>query len=332
MIQWAQKQKGFTIVELLIVVVVIAILAAITIVAYNGINNRAKDAAVRSAAEQVLKKVSTYAITNADTYPSTLMDADIQNSGGTSYQYSVNNATNPKTFCVTATQDTISYFVSNSQGSPQLGGCDGHGVGGVAAITNFYLDPKPNSTSRATSWDGGNTGTSYTNVAATGNWSKSTRANRLVFPATITSNNGGFTVNIGSSYLSYAGTKYTIVASIQRISGNAGIGGVSVDKSIAGSGTMTLHASGGTVSSMSIGQTYKVYATFTADAAAADPGQNLRLYVNISNKSANTTVEIADIDLYPGDYTASRNWYSGDSANWVWNGAANSATSTGPAL
>lgn len=37
---WA-KQKGFTIVELLIVIVVIGILAAITIVAYNGIQSRA---------------------------------------------------------------------------------------------------------------------------------------------------------------------------------------------------------------------------------------------------------------------------------------------------
>lgn len=40
---WAKTNKtGFTIVELLIVIVVIAILAAITIVAYNGIQNRAK--------------------------------------------------------------------------------------------------------------------------------------------------------------------------------------------------------------------------------------------------------------------------------------------------
>ncbi len=35
------KSRGFTIVELLIVIVIIAILAAITIVAYNGIQNRA---------------------------------------------------------------------------------------------------------------------------------------------------------------------------------------------------------------------------------------------------------------------------------------------------
>ncbi len=39
--QWA-KQKGFTIVELLIVIVVIAILATITIVAYNGVQNNSK--------------------------------------------------------------------------------------------------------------------------------------------------------------------------------------------------------------------------------------------------------------------------------------------------
>ena len=36
-----KQQHGFTIVELLIVIVVIGILAAITIVAYNGIQNRA---------------------------------------------------------------------------------------------------------------------------------------------------------------------------------------------------------------------------------------------------------------------------------------------------
>lgn len=37
------KQRAFTIVELLIVIVVIGILAAITIVAYNGIQQRARD-------------------------------------------------------------------------------------------------------------------------------------------------------------------------------------------------------------------------------------------------------------------------------------------------
>ena len=47
--QWAKNRyTGFTIVELLIVIVVIAILAAITIVAYTGIQDRAKESNVQS--------------------------------------------------------------------------------------------------------------------------------------------------------------------------------------------------------------------------------------------------------------------------------------------
>lgn len=44
--------SGFTIVELLIVVVVIAILAAITIVSFNGIQNRAYDSTVQNDLKQ----------------------------------------------------------------------------------------------------------------------------------------------------------------------------------------------------------------------------------------------------------------------------------------
>lgn len=54
------KQKGFTIVELLIVIVVIGILAAITIVAYNGIQNRGKDAQTDSAVNQIKKALEIY--------------------------------------------------------------------------------------------------------------------------------------------------------------------------------------------------------------------------------------------------------------------------------
>jgi len=53
-------QSGFTIVELLIVIVVIGILAAITIVAYNGIQARGKNSAAQAAATTVVKKAELY--------------------------------------------------------------------------------------------------------------------------------------------------------------------------------------------------------------------------------------------------------------------------------
>ena len=56
------KHKGFTIVELLIVIVVIAILASITIVAYNGIQNRAKDAQIRAVAKQFSKAFQQWSV------------------------------------------------------------------------------------------------------------------------------------------------------------------------------------------------------------------------------------------------------------------------------
>ncbi|MDB5187111.1 MAG: putative Fimbral protein [Candidatus Saccharibacteria bacterium] len=59
-----QKQTGFTIVELLIVIVVIGILAAITIVAFNGIQARANDTRMKSIASQLEKALYMW---NADT-------------------------------------------------------------------------------------------------------------------------------------------------------------------------------------------------------------------------------------------------------------------------
>ena len=67
---------GFTIVELLIVVVVIGILAAITIVAYNGVQNRANDSRLDSDVSHIKTALEMYKTDNG-TYPAVCGSDDI---------------------------------------------------------------------------------------------------------------------------------------------------------------------------------------------------------------------------------------------------------------
>jgi prepilin-type N-terminal cleavage/methylation domain-containing protein len=63
-----KSKAGFTIVELLVVIVVIAILAAITIVAYNGIQARGRTSSAAAGASALAKKIEAFnSITGA--YP-----------------------------------------------------------------------------------------------------------------------------------------------------------------------------------------------------------------------------------------------------------------------
>jgi prepilin-type N-terminal cleavage/methylation domain-containing protein len=62
-IKLRQKDHGFTIVELLVVIVVIGILAAITIISYAGITARANTSSAQSAANAFIQKAEAY---NAD--------------------------------------------------------------------------------------------------------------------------------------------------------------------------------------------------------------------------------------------------------------------------
>ncbi len=55
-----RKTNGFTIVELLIVIVVIAILASIAVVAFNGVAQRAKDSAVEANINNIFKKIGEH--------------------------------------------------------------------------------------------------------------------------------------------------------------------------------------------------------------------------------------------------------------------------------
>jgi prepilin-type N-terminal cleavage/methylation domain-containing protein len=120
-----QHGSGFTIVELLIVIVVIGILAAVTIVAYNGIQQRAVQASIQSGVRQAGQLIGQ-AQTLEGQYPADITTLGIRDeAGGTNYIYEFDNTTSPRTFCITGYRSDIAYHISE-EGTVREGVCPGH--------------------------------------------------------------------------------------------------------------------------------------------------------------------------------------------------------------
>ncbi|MEI7917759.1 MAG: prepilin-type N-terminal cleavage/methylation domain-containing protein [Candidatus Saccharibacteria bacterium] len=118
-------KPGFTIVELLVVIVVIGILAAITIVSYTGINSKAIAAAMQSDLSNASQQLKLYQVLNG-AYPTSLdgnncfvpigVDSNsicLKPSTGNTFSYSVNNSSTPQLFALSTTKDTTIYRVTN---------------------------------------------------------------------------------------------------------------------------------------------------------------------------------------------------------------------------
>lgn len=171
-------QSGFTIVELLIVIVVIGILAAITIIAYNGIQERARSTTVTSALSQAAKKLAFYQVDNPNAYPAALSDIGIQNTANLTYQYTVNNTDQPPTYCLTAINGATTYYITGTT-QWQIGNCsDNNGSAGWWALNGNANDQS-----------GGNNGTVSGATATTGQNGQS---------------NGAYSFNGTTSYVSGA--------------------------------------------------------------------------------------------------------------------------------
>lgn len=70
--------RGFTIAELLVVVVVVAILASIVIVTYNGVQNNAHDAAVKSDLRGIADKIEAFRTANRERQYPAATQAELQ--------------------------------------------------------------------------------------------------------------------------------------------------------------------------------------------------------------------------------------------------------------
>ena len=313
--------RAFTLVELLIVIVVIAILAAISIVGYNGIQERARGAAVSSALSQASQKIAVWQVDNPGVTPSSLSDAGISNTDTITYQYSQTN--NNQDYCITATTGNTSYYLnSTTQRTPTSGGCPGHGTGGQQAITNLVVNP---------SFEGGTSGYgSNQTLAIDTSWKSSGNSSLRITPNSSSTDSfvsiggdlGGFRTGLQSGKTYTASVKIRLTAALTGSTGGNGSRQITAWYTSA-SGVHNVVK--GTQVPNSAGEARSTV-TFSIPNDAI--GAWIRLYHGGSSGSG--SVWFDDVMITEGSNLYNYNDPVTNNS-WVWNGTPNNSTSTGPA-
>jgi prepilin-type N-terminal cleavage/methylation domain-containing protein len=306
------SNNGFTIVELLIVIVVIAILATVSIVAYNGIQARGRASEASYGLTQAKKKLELYKVDNGS-YPTTgnLASAGVSDSD-VSYQYSSNGTT----YCITGTAGNVSYKASDST-NPTAGGCSGHGVGGVAAITNSSVNPSIESSAGAYAGANGATVAPSSTQAQSG-----TNSLRVTLPTYASASFVGVNISAGYNVPANlkANTLYTMAVWVYVPSAT-----VNLNMSAQGAVASTNCVSGSTA--ITTKDTWvRATCTFTTSASGT-----VACYILNGAPSTAGMVFYTDSVMFTEGSTI-YNYADGNSADWAWNGSTNNSTSTGPPL
>ena len=295
-------------------VVVIAILAAITVVAYRGVANNAQSAALKANLSQAATKLETYKIDNSGYPPDQATVAGlVKFDPSTILTYAASNTTGSPAYCLIATSGTQQFSVSSANNTPSANTC----------AINLVANPALAIGSTSWSLYGGAGGT----VSG-------------ALDSTVTS---GFPVQ--TSYVETWSVACTdgkggfFYAPVQVDAGNTY--GVSVYAQSSVTRKLTLridvkNSTGGTITSVS------------GPSVAVTAGVSARLSQTIVTPAAAATLTVSlqgagDVNWKVGDtlrasglmVTEGSNLYNyadGNSPGWNWTGTPNASTSFGPPL
>ena len=127
-------KKGFTIVELLIVIAIIGILSIIIIVAYNGVTRNASISLLEAELSKASRQLDVDRVANGGIYPDTMEEADggkgVNFADQAELMYTPYNDQDPANYCLTASIGDIIYHISRET-PPKEGYCEDHAPIGI---------------------------------------------------------------------------------------------------------------------------------------------------------------------------------------------------------
>lgn len=115
------KRYGFNITELIVVVAVVGILAAIVTVAYIGVTNAARENTLKDTVVSVGEKLEAEAAVNKGVFPVSLSSIGVSDSVDTTFQYTADP------YCLTVTKYDMSYSIGTGRALSKST-CIGHNL------------------------------------------------------------------------------------------------------------------------------------------------------------------------------------------------------------
>ncbi|MGV9001999.1 MAG: type II secretion system protein [Candidatus Saccharimonadaceae bacterium] len=314
-------QRGFTIVELLVVISVIAILTAITIVSYTAVTDHAKNETVKTDAQAIAAQLNKYKA-DKGSYPTDLSTLSSNPGTSSTFQYSYDATAG--SYCVTASVNGASAYIKSGSSLTKEGGCPGHGIDGDDPVTNYAYNPgaevdagwlsnNPATYPRVVDTSVKHSGSRSIKAAPTG----TNTALLSLYAAGAPTGNGNVPVSVEAG--TYTHAVYFRADVAHR-------GGLGIAWRVAGVWSTAIYSA--TVTGTA-GQWTRVSQTFSIP-------QNVEFLRSIVSVSA-TSSQPAGTPGWADDYslekgTVATGYGDGFSQNWLWSGAVNNSPSYGPKI